>query len=215
MKKRKRYTRKEEFFNGITHGLGVLFGIGVLITLLVNSSKHGNLLSMVAFSIYSACLIIMYLSSTLYHGITNGRIKKILRVFDHSSIYLFIAGSYTPMALLTLRGGLRIGIMIAIWSIAILGVIFKIVTIGDFDRYKAISLIMYIGMGWLALFTIKPVIRMTSIRFLFWILAGGLAYSVGTIFYSIKRIPYNHAIWHIFVLGGTILHFIGIFLYLV
>ena len=119
------------------------------------------------------------------------------------------------MALLTLRGGLRIGIMIAIWSIAILGVIFKIVTIGDFDRYKAISLIMYIGMGWLALFTIKPVIRMTSIRFLFWILAGGLAYSVGTIFYSIKRIPYNHAIWHIFVLGGTILHFIGIFLYLV
>ncbi len=215
MKNDRMYTKKEEIFNGITHGLGVLFGIVALVILLIFSIRKENILSIVAFSIYGSCLIIMYLSSTLYHSITNKKAKKILRVFDHSSIYLFIAGSYTPIALLTLKGGLRIGIMIAVWSIAITGVIFKIVTAGKFDRYKALSLIMYIGMGWIALFTIKPIIRMTSISFFLWILGGGLTYTIGTIFYSIKKIPYNHAIWHMFVLGGTVLHFIGIFLHLV
>ncbi|HHV39080.1 MAG TPA: hemolysin III family protein [Tepidimicrobium sp.] len=215
MKNGRNYTKKEEIFNGITHGLGVLFGIVALITLLIHSVRKEDILSIIAFSIYGVCLIIMYLSSTLYHSITNRRAKRILRVFDHSSIYLFIAGSYTPVALLTLRGGLRIGVMIVVWSIAIIGVVFKIITVGDFDRYKALSLTMYIGMGWLALFTIRPIIKMTSIGFLFWILAGGLAYSIGTIFYSIRKIPYNHAIWHIFVLGGTVFHFIGILLYLV
>lgn len=215
MKNGRNYTKKEEIFNGITHGLGVLFGIVALITLLIHSARKEDILSIIAFSIYGVCLIIMYLSSTLYHSITNRRAKRILRVFDHSSIYLFIAGSYTPVALLTLRGGLRIGVMIVVWSIAIIGVVFKIITVGDFDRYKALSLTMYIGMGWLALFTIRPIIKMTSIGFLFWILAGGLAYSIGTIFYSIRKIPYNHAIWHIFVLGGTVFHFIGILLYLV
>lgn len=215
MKNGKNYTKKEEIFNGITHGLGVLFGIIALITLLIHSARKGDILSIIAFSIYGACLIIMYLSSTLYHSITNRRAKRILRVFDHSSIYLFIAGSYTPVALLTLGGGLRIGVMILVWSIAIIGVVFKIITVGHFDRYKALSLAMYIGMGWLALFTVRPIIKMTSMGFLFWILAGGLVYSIGTIFYSIGRIPYNHAIWHIFVLGGTVLHFVGILLYLV
>lgn len=210
----RRYTKKEEMLNCITHGLGVLFGIVALAILLFVSIKKQNVLSIVGFSIYGACLIIMYLSSTLYHSMTNKKAKEILRVFDHSSIYLFIAGSYTPIALLTMKGGLRVGIMIGIWSIAIIGVIFKIVTVGEFDRYKALSLIMYIGMGWLALFTIRPIIRMTSIRFLFWVLGGGLIYTIGTIFYSIKKIPYNHAIWHMFVLGGTVFHFIGMVLYL-
>lgn len=210
----RRYTKKEEMLNCITHGLGVLFGIVALAILLFVSIKKQNVLSIVGFSIYGACLIIMYLSSTLYHSMTNKKAKEILRVFDHSSIYLFIAGSYTPIALLTMKGGLRVGIMIGIWSIAIIGVIFKIVTVGEFDRYKALSLTMYIGMGWLALFTIRPIIRMTSIRFLFWVLGGGLIYTIGTIFYSIKKIPYNHAIWHMFVLGGTVFHFIGMVLYL-
>ncbi len=114
----------------------------------------------------------MYLSSTLYHSIKNNRAKEILRVFDHSSIYLFIAGTYTPIALLSMTGGLRIGIMIAIWSIAIIGIIFKLFTIGKFDKYKAFSLMLYIGMGWIALFTIRPIIQMTSINFILWILGG-------------------------------------------
>ena len=210
----KMYTKGEQIANSITHGLGILFGIAALIVLLVFSINKKNTISIVAFSIYGACLILMYLSSTLYHSIKNERAKRVLRVFDHSSIYLFIAGTYTPIALLTLDGKLRLGAMIGIWSIAIFGVIFKISTIGKFDRYKAISLSIYIGMGWLSIFTIRPIIKMTSFNFFLWILGGGLVYTIGTIFYSIKRIPYNHAVWHIFVLGGTILHFVGILLYL-
>lgn len=210
----KMYTKGEQIANSITHGLGILFGIVALVVLLVFSISKKDTISIVAFSIYGACLILMYLSSTLYHSVQNERAKKILRVFDHSSIYLFIAGTYTPIALLTMEGKLRVGIMIAVWSIAIFGVIFKISTVGKFDKYKAVSLVLYIGMGWLAIFTIKPIIRMASLSFFLWILGGGLVYTVGTIFYSIKKIPYNHAIWHLFVLGGTVLHFVGILLYL-
>lgn len=214
MKNKKLYTKKEEIANGITHGLGTLFGIVALVILLVFSIRKGETISIVAFSIYGACLTFMYLSSTLYHSIKNEKAKRILRVFDHSSIYLFIAGTYTPIVLLTMEGGLRLGIMIAVWSIAVIGVVFKILTVGKFDRYKALSLTMYIAMGWLTVFTIKPIVDATSINFFLWILGGGLAYTIGTIFYSIKRIPYTHAIWHMFVLGGTVLHFVGILLHL-
>ncbi|HZK33481.1 MAG TPA: hemolysin III family protein [Tissierellaceae bacterium] len=210
----KKYTIKEEIINGITHGLGVVFGVVSLIVLLVLSIRSGNTLATVAFSIYGACFILMFLSSTLYHSIGNKKAKSILRVFDHSSIFLFIAGSYTPIALLTMTGRLRIGILIAVWSIAILGVLFKILTYNKFDKYKAVSLILYIGMGWLAVFTIKPIIQMTSIGFFMWILGGGLLYTLGTVFYSIKKIPYNHAIWHLFVLAASVLHFVGILKYL-
>lgn len=214
MKNLRRYSKKEEIANSLTHGLGVIFGITALIILLIYSIRAKDILSIIAFSIYGFCLILMYLSSTLYHSISNKKAKEILRVFDHSSIFLFIAGTYTPVALLSLEGSLRVGIMIAIWSIAIIGVIFKIFTAGKFDRYKAISLIIYIAMGWLAIFTFKPIVRMTSLKFMLWILGGGLTYTLGTIFYSNKKIPYNHAIWHLFVLGGTVLHFIGILIHL-
>lgn len=210
----KKYTVKEEIANGITHGLGVLFGIVSLVVLLVLSIKKGDNISIVAFSIYGACLILMYLSSTLYHSITNERAKQILRVFDHSSIFLFIAGTYTPIALLSMTGGLRIGILVAVWSIAIFGVGFKIFTFGKFDRFKALSLILYIAMGWIAVFTIKPIIRMTSVGFFMCILGGGLLYTLGTIFYGNKKIPYHHAIWHLFVLAASVVHFIGIVVYL-
>lgn len=214
MKNNNSYTKKEEIANVITHGTGVLFGIAVLIVLLIFSISKKDVLSIVAFSIYGACLILMYLSSTIYHSVRNERIKNILRVFDHSSIYLFIAGTYTPIVLLTMDGGLRVGIMVAVWLIAIFGVGFKIATAGKFDKYKVLSLITYIAMGWIAVFTLKPIVQMTSINFLLWILGGGIVYSLGTIFYSKKTIPYNHAIWHIFVLGGTVLHFVGILIYL-
>lgn len=210
----RRYTIKEEIANTISHGLGVLFGIIVLIVLLAISIPKKKAVSIIAFSIYGLCLIIMYLSSTLYHWIQNTKAKRILRVFDHSSIYLFIAGTYTPIALLSMKGKIQVGIITAVWLIAVVGVFFKIFTIGNFDKYKAISLIMYISMGWIALFTIKPIITMTSVNFMLWILGGGLAYTLGTIFYSNKKIPYNHAIWHMCVLGGTAFHFIGILLYL-
>ena len=210
----KRYTKKEEVANGITHGMGVLFGIVALTVLLILSIKKGDIPSIVSFSIYGGCIILMFLSSTLYHSFTIEKVKRVLRVFDHSSIFLFIAGTYTPIALLALKGYLRIFVLIAVWAIALSGVGFKIFTFNKFDKYKVLSLIIYIGMGWTAIIPIKAIINATSINFFYWILAGGLLYTFGTIFYSNKRIPYNHAIWHIFVLAASVTHFVGILMYL-
>lgn len=210
----KNYTKKEELINGITHALGVLFGIVALSILLYMAVKKGNIPSIVGFSIYGACIILMFLSSTLYHSITVEKAKKVLRVFDHSSIFLFIAGTYTPVVLLTLKGPLRLGMLVGIWVIAISGVGFKIFTFGKFDKFKALSLILYIGMGWVAILPIKAIINATSIHFFFWILGGGLLYTIGTIFYGVKKIPYNHAIWHLFVLAASVTHFLGIVFYL-
>ncbi|NLK90642.1 MAG: hemolysin III family protein, partial [Clostridiales bacterium] len=132
----KRYTVKEEIANSITHGIGVLFGVAALTILLIFSIQKKEVVSIVSFSIYGLCIILMYLFSTLYHSITNERTKKILRIFDHSSIYLFIAGTYTPIALLAMKGYLKIVILIAVWSIAVFGVIFKITTHSKMDRFR-------------------------------------------------------------------------------
>ena len=208
------YTKKEEILNGVTHGLGVVFGVVGLVFLLIKSILKKDIPAIVSFSIYGACIILMFMSSTLYHSITNIKAKKILRVFDHSSIFLFIAGTYTPIVILTLTGNLKWGVLSGIWILAIAGVIFKIVTYGKFDKFKLLSVFLYIGMGWVAIIPIKAIIDATSLSFFLYILAGGLLYTLGTIFYSIKKIPYNHAIWHLFVLSASIIHFIGIFLYL-
>lgn len=210
----KKYTKLEEIINGVTHGIGVIFGIVASTILLIYAIRKGDIPSIISFSIYGACIILMFLASTLYHSFTKENVKGILRVFDHSSIFLFIAGTYTPIVILTLEGALRVGVLIGIWFMAIGGVIFKIMTYGKFDRYKMLSLVFYIGMGWMAIIPIKSIIAATSINFFYWILLGGLMYTLGTIFYSIKKIPYNHAIWHLFVLAASITHFIGIFLYL-
>lgn len=210
----KKYTRVEELLNGITHGIGIIFGIVALTMLLYVSIKNYNVSKIASFSIYGACIIMMFTFSTLYHGITRDKVKKILRVFDHSSIFLFIAGTYTPVVVLTLEGYFKVGILIAIWTIALGGIIFKVFTYGKFDKFKLISLSLYIGMGWIAIIPIRMIIQATSINFFIWILAGGLLYTLGTIFYSIKKIPYNHAIWHLFVLAASITHFLGIYIHL-
>lgn len=210
----KKYTKIEEIINGVTHGLGVVFGIVALTVLLILSIRKGDIPSIVSFSIYGGCIILMFLSSTLYHSFTGEKTKNILRVFDHSSIFIFIAGTYTPIVILTLKGNLRLGILIGIWAMAIGGVVFKILTYGKFDKYKLLSVFFYIGMGWVAIFPIRKIIESTSINFFYWILAGGIIYTLGTIFYSIKKIPYNHAIWHLFVLAASITHFVGILKYL-
>ena len=210
----KKYEKIEEIFNGITHGIGVVFGIFALTVLLIISIRKGDIPSIVSFSIYGGCIILMFLSSTLYHSIPMKKAKSVLRVFDHSAIFLFIAGTYTPIVILTLSGWLRIGVLASIWAIAISGVLFKIFTYGKFDKYKAISLILYIGMGWTAIIPIKAIIIATSINFFIWILCGGLLYTLGTVFYRFKNIPFNHGIWHLFVLAASIVHFMGIYLYL-
>lgn len=213
-KSSKRYTLGEEIANSVTHGIGILFSVVTLTILLVYSIWEKNSISIISFSIYGLCSISLYVASTLYHSFQNEGIKKILRVFDHSSIYLFIAGTYTPIILLSMKGYWRIGMLVAIWTIAIAGIIFKIITYNKFDKYNKVSTILYILMGWLVILAIKPMIEMMPFGLLMWLIAGGVVYTVGTIFYGLKRMPYNHATWHLFVLGGSVLHFIGIFLYL-
>lgn len=210
----RRYSIGEEIANSITHGLGVLFSLVTLTILLVYAIWKGNHLAIVGFSVYGLCSLAMYTFSTLYHSFQNEKIKRIFRVFDHSSIFLFIAGTYTPVVLMTMTGAWRIGILTAVWSIAAFGILFKIVSFNSFDKYKGISLTLYILMGWLVVIAIKPMLATVPFGFLKWLLAGGLVYTAGTIFYAIKKIPFNHAIWHLFVLGGSVLHFIGIFIYL-
>ncbi len=209
-----KYSLKEEIANSITHGIGILFSVVTLTILLVYSILEKSTISIISFSIYGFGSISLYVSSTLYHSIPHKRVKKILRVFDHSSIFLFIAGTYTPITLLSMEGYWRTGLLVAIWTIAILGIIFKIATYGKFEKYKVVSLILYILMGWTVIIAIKPMMQMVPFGLLMWLLAGGIAYTLGTVFYVNKKIPYNHAIWHLFVLAGSILHFLGIFIYL-
>jgi hemolysin III len=211
----KRYSLKEEIANSITHGIGVVFSIITLTMLIVYAVWKKSPISITSFSIYGACSICLYLSSTLYHSFQKERIKKIFRIFDHSSIFLFIAGTYTPIALLTLDGYWRIGILSAVWIIAVFGILFKVLTFNKFERYKAVSLIMYIFMGWILVIAVKPMLQRVPFGFFVWLLAGGIVYTAGAVIYSIKKIPYNHAIWHVFVLAGSVVHFLGIFKYLV
>ncbi|MBM7616111.1 PAQR family membrane homeostasis protein TrhA [Alkaliphilus hydrothermalis] len=211
----KRYTIKEEIANSITHGIGILFSIVTLTILLVFAIQQRNPISIVAFSIYGFCSIALYSSSTLYHSFQKEKLKKILRVFDHASIFLFIAGTYTPISLITMKGYWRIGILSAVWAIAIGGILYKAFTYNSFDKHKAISLGLYILMGWLVVIAIKPMLKSVPIGFFGWLLSGGLVYTVGTFFYAMKKIPFNHAIWHGFVLMGSVFHFVGIVKYLV
>lgn len=210
----KRYSIKEEIANAISHGLGLVFSIISLTILLVYSIIKSDMMAVIAFSIYGATGIFLFLASTLYHSLPIEGAKRILRAFDHSSIYLYIAGCYTPIALLGMEGGWRVGIIVSVWLIAVAGVTFKILTYRSMEKYKKYSLALYLGMGWMALIAVKPLLANFPLGFIMYLLAGGLVYSLGTVFYAIKKIPFNHAIWHLFVLGGTVVHFLGIFKYL-
>lgn len=210
----KRYSLKEEVANSITHGIGILFSVVTLTILLVFSILEKSTISIISFSIYGFCSISLYVASTLYHSFQNEKVKKIFRVLDHSSIYLFIAGTYTPITLLSMNGYWRIGLLTAIWVIAIFGILFKVITYDKLDKYNIVSTILYIVMGWIVIIAIKPMIDVIPAGLLYWLLAGGIVYTIGTIFYAMKKIPYTHAAWHLFVLAGSVLHFLGIFIYL-
>lgn len=210
----KKYSLGEEIANSITHGVGVIFSIVTLTILLVYSIWNRSTIAIIGFSIYGFCSICLYLSSTLYHSFQKDRLKKLFRLFDHSAIYLYIAGTYTPVALLAMTGYWRIGVLTAVWTIALLGILYKVYTMRKIEKQKFLSLALYISMGWLIVVAIKPIMNVVSRGFLIYLLAGGIIYTVGTIFYAIKKIPYNHAIWHFFVLAASVVHFFGIFIYL-
>jgi len=204
------YDPKEEKLNVISHGIGLGLSIVALVLLVVYSSLYGSSWHIVSFSIYGASLILLYAASTFYHSAQNPKLRQKLNVFDHASIYVLIAGTYTPFTLVVLNGWVGWTIFGISWGLAVTGVILKLFYTGKYDK---ISTIAYVLMGWLIVFAIKPLINNLPIEGLLWLLAGGIFYTVGALLYSIKSIKYNHVIFHIFVLLGSFSHFIAVFYY--
>lgn len=207
----KRYSLKEEIFSSVSHGLGALLSIAALVVLVVFASLKGDVWRIVSFSIYGFTLFFLYLSSTLYHSIVYEKAKKVFRVFDHAAIYLLIAGSYTPISLVAMRGTWGWVIFSVIWSLALLGIILNIVSL---EKTRIYSTILYVLMGWLIVAAAKPMLSMIPQGLFPWLLVGGLIYTFGIVFYAWKKIPFNHGIWHLFVLGGSVVHYLGFLFYL-
>ncbi|MBV7300840.1 PAQR family membrane homeostasis protein TrhA [Enterovibrio paralichthyis] len=205
------YSVREEIASSVSHGIGAIFGIVALTLLLIKAvSEHADALSIASYSIYGASIILLYLASTLYHAIPFARAKRALKTFDHCAIYLLITGTYTPFLLITLRTPLAHWVMGLIWAIALLGVVLKIAFV---YRFKALSLTTYLAMGWLSLVVVYQLAQAMPVGGMVLLGLGGLVYSAGVFFYVKRSIPFNHAIWHLFVLGGTVLHFLAIYLY--
>jgi hemolysin III len=193
------YSVAEEIANSISHGLGCLFGIvGLILMINQATARQADTLTFISYSLYGGSMILLFLASTLYHAVPDGPARPWLKKLDHCAIYLLIAGTYTPFLLVGLRTPLAYGLMAVIWGLALAGIVFKL-TIAH--RFKALSLVTYLCMGWLSLIVVYQ------------LAAGGIIYSLGVIFYVARRIPYNHAIWHLFVLGGSLCHFCAIYFY--
>jgi len=197
---------REEIANAITHGIGVGLSIAALVILVVYAARISDTWKIVSFSIYGACMIILFLSSTLYHAFPQPYVKRFFRILDHSSIFLLIAGTYTPVTIGQMRGGWGWSMFGIIWGLTIAGIILKIFAM---SKFKWVSLVVYLLMGWIMIIAIKPLLNCVSGIFLVWILIGGLFYSLGVIFYTARKMRYHHAIWHLFVLAGCFFHFIA------
>lgn len=202
----------EEIWHAITHGVGLALSIAGLAILVAYAAADGSALAVTSSSIFGATLIVMYGSSTLYHAITHVKIKKIFQQFDHASIYFLIAGTYTPITLMVLGGAWGWSIFSVIWGVATIGIFLKFVYP---DRFEKLSLVLYVLMGWMIVIAIQPLLENMESGGLWLLLAGGLSYTVGVIFYVWDGLPFNHAIWHLFVLGGSILHYLMVLIYVI
>ena len=205
------YTAGEELFNRLTHGIGALLSLVAMVVLVVLSSRQGTVRGVVSYLIYGLSLVVLYASSTLYHSAGSEKARTVLRIVDHATIYLLIAGSYTPITMIALQGAWGWSLFGVVWGLAILGIVLKLTSL---EKTKTLSMTLYFLMGWLVVIAVKPMLAMVVPQLLVLMLAGGLFYTLGIIFYAAKKIPFNHGIWHLFVLAGSACHFIGFFLYL-
>lgn len=208
-----RYPLWEEIANGITHGLGAALSIAALVLMVVYAGLNGGAIEIVAGAIFGATLIMLYSASAVYHSFSWTRHSKTLELLDHCGIYLLIAGSYTPYVLLGIPPAWGWPLFGLVWTMAIIGVAFKL--IAGPDRFIGISTISYLAMGWIGAIAAWPMVNHTPEGALWFVLAGGLSYTFGVIFYLWRRLPFSHAIWHLFVLGGSVCHFFGVFFYLI
>ncbi|PID47342.1 MAG: hemolysin D [Proteobacteria bacterium] len=206
----KYYSPTEERVNIVSHAIGIILSIVSLVLLVTHAKLHGGTLHVVSFGIFGISLIVLYVASTLYHSSKKPELRKRLRILDHASIYVLIAGTYTPFTLVSLNGTIGWLLFSISWGFALIGIILKLFFTG---KYNLISTLMYVFMGWLIIFAIKPLIHNLSPDGLFWLVAGGISYTIGAILYSIKKIKFNHAIFHILVLIGSCCHFLSVFFY--
>jgi hemolysin III len=206
----KYYDPAEERLNILTHGLGLVLSIVGLGILLFRANEQGTTMHWVSFAVFGVSLILLYAASTFYHSARDPKRRGYLKILDHAAIFILIAGTYTPFTLISLEGPTGWTIFSVVWGIAAAGVILKLFFTGRFD---ILSTLLYVGMGWIIVFAIKPLMANLALEGLYWLLAGGIAYTVGAILYSIKRIPFNHAIFHVFVLVGSFCHYLAILLY--
>ncbi|MBE7679302.1 PAQR family membrane homeostasis protein TrhA [Paenibacillus sp. P13VS] len=205
------YSRREEVANAVTHGIGAALSVAALVLLIVFSSMKGTVWHVVSFTIYGITMLLLYTNSTMVHALKEGKAKDLFEFFDHSSIYLFIAGTYTPFLFVAVRGTLGWSLFGVIWGIVIAGVIFKAFFT---KKFLFMSTIFYIAMGWLIVIAWQPLVAAIPSGGIVLLVAGGLMYTLGTLFYVWRGFPYHHAIWHVFVLAGSILHFFAVLLYL-
>jgi hemolysin III len=202
----------EEVANTLTHGFGLVLSVIGLIVLIFLASVKGDVLDITSAVVYGLSLIVLYAASTFYHGATSPKAKENLQLLDHCCIYLLIAGSYTPFALIALRGSFGYGLCAFVWLFAFIGIAFKIFF---HKKFRAASVASYIVMGWIAVFAVQPLYNALGFSAMALLLAGGLAYTSGTIFYGWESIKHHHAIWHLFVLGGSVFHFLAIAIYVI
>ena len=206
----KQYSPIEEKININSHAIGFILSVVALVLLVAHASMHGDVWHIVSFSIFGTSLIILYAASTFYHSAKKPELRKRLKIIDHASIYVLVAGTYTPFTLVTLNGKLGWLIFGISWGLALTGIILKLFFTG---KYNLISTSMYVFMGWVIVFAIKPLINNLPSEGFLWLLAGGISYTLGAILYSINKIKFNHAIFHMFVLTGSFCHFISVFFY--
>lgn len=208
----KRYTLGEEIFNSVSHGVGSLLAIGGTVVLIVMSAIHGSGLGLGVSIVYGLSLIVLYTMSTIYHAISAPKAKEILRIFDHTSIFLLIAGSYTPFCLIALQGnGRGLVVAIAIWICAILGMILNAVSL---EKTEKLGYVLYVVMGWSILVVFKDILQVLPTPAFWLLLLGGISYTGGLVFFALKKIKYMHSVWHLFVLLGSVLHYLCIAIYI-
>ncbi|WP_454190548.1 PAQR family membrane homeostasis protein TrhA [Paenibacillus sp. Marseille-Q7038] len=205
------YTRREEVVNAVTHGIGAVLSVAALVLLIVAASINGTAWHVVSFTIYGISMLLLYFNSTMVHALKEGKAKDLFEIFDHSSIYLFIAGTYTPFLLVAIRGTLGWTLFGIIWGVALFGVAFKAFFT---KKFLFMSTLFYLAMGWLIVLAWGPLVATVPYGGIVLLVAGGLMYTLGTLFYVWRGFPFHHAIWHLFVLAGSVLHFFAIFIYL-
>ena len=204
-------TIREEIANAVTAGVGAALSVVGLVLLVLRAAATGDPWRVVSFTIFGATMVLLYLVSTLYHSLTRTRMRRLFKVLDHAFIYVLIAGTYTPFMLVYLRGPWGWSMFGALWALAIAGVVFKIAYA---DHFRRASTLLYLAMGWLGVIAAKPLLNAVPASALLWLLAGGAVYSLGTLFYVWRGQKYHHAMWHLFVLGGTGCHFVAVYGYL-